>query len=161
MASLALLMHSVVVDSYNHAMSDAVALLFSTAAAGVTLFWTRSFLGPGQTHRARGWLTVLAGVLLAFACGSKMNSLVVAILAGVVIATGVLEAWRRIDRARAVALLSYGAGLCAIAVAEFIVINPAILHDVAGGLAATVTEHRLTEAIQVKFLQGHLGTLGQ
>jgi hypothetical protein len=90
-----------------------------------------------------------------------MNSLVVAILAGVAIATTALEAWRRISRARAVAVLGHGAGLFAIAVAVFIAINPAILQDVPGGLAATVSEHRLTEAIQVKFLQGHLGALGQ
>lgn len=161
LASQALLMHPVVVDAYNHAMSDAVALLFSTAAAVATFYWLRVSLAAGQTRLVRGSLSVLVGGLLAFACGAKMNSLVVVVLAGGMIAAAAGQAGLRSGRAGALSVLGFGAGIIAIAAIVFIAINPTILHDVTGGLAATVTEHRQTEIIQVKFLHGHLEDWGQ
>jgi hypothetical protein len=161
LASQGLLLHPVVVEAYNHALSDAVALIFSTAAAVVTFHWTSRFMASPPTGFTRGWCAVLGGVLLAFACGSKMNSLVIVALAGLSLAFVALRAWRQPDHGRIAQVLFFGGGLFATALAVFIAINPTILHDVAGGLAATVTEHRQTETLQVQFMQAHLETLAQ
>ncbi len=159
-ASQLLLLHPVVVAAYNHALADGVALMFSAMVA----WWATRWVARAAQARAWSALTVAGfagggGVLLALALGAKMNSLVVGALLGGAVAGAALRAWRRRDARRAGQMVAAGVGAVAVALVTFIAINPAIWGDVAGGLAACVQEHRVTEAIQAKFLAGHLTTL--
>jgi hypothetical protein len=161
LASQALLMHPVVVDSYNHAMSDAVALLFSTAAAVALLAWIEKNLSPSPRRRAGLVRSALAGLLLALACAAKMNSLVVVLLAGASVGFVATGWWTRRETNRVVSAVGLGGVILGVALIAFIALNPTIVQDVWGGLVATVSEHRQTETIQVKILQGHLATLAE
>jgi hypothetical protein len=162
LASQLLLLHPVVAYAYNHAMSDAVALLFATAAA---------FCGLHLAHRLSRsgldapWTTALAalavGALLGLAASAKMNALVVAfpLLAFVVAAAA--RAWRRGERGAAAVALAGGVTMALAALAAFIVVNPALYGDPIGGLATYAVEPRLAEAVQAGFISGHLTTLLQ
>lgn len=159
LASQALLMHPVVVEAYNYALSDAVALLFSTLAVVATFRWTLSFLSPATRLFSRVSWSLAVGLALALACGAKMNSLVIVLLAGASLAFVAWRNWRHSAVGRLRGTLVLGSGIFAVALGVFVAFNPTIIQRGATGLAATVTEHRLTEAIQAKFLRPHLVTL--
>jgi len=98
LASQLLLLHPIVVAAYNQATADAVALMFSMAAALAALCWFRRFSQPTPPRLREGlMLTLLTGLLLALACGAKMNSLVVLGLAGLLVAGAGIQAWLRAD----------------------------------------------------------------
>lgn len=152
-----LLAHPAVVHAYNLAHSDVVALLFSVAAAGMAHALARRIRAEPIRPSTFG-VAGATGLLLALACGAKMNALVVAALAGLAVVLALAQRWRR-DRHDFARALAAAAAAAATALAVFIAINPAITGDLLGGLAATVTEHRATEQIQARFMRDHLTTL--
>lgn len=155
-----LFVHPVLVAVYNHAMSDAFALLFSLAAALAGYHWYRRITGPWSWRRRLG-ASVLTGALLGLACCAKMNSLVLVLLLGWATVAAAWAAWRRpaAGGLSPVAIAGSGLAILATALAVFVVINPAILHDPVGGVRATASEHFNTEQAQAVFLGGHLTTL--
>ena len=158
-ASVMLGAHPALVQSYNLAHSDIVALLFSTAAAWATFVLAQRIRQENQPVCAKDFLLAgAAGLLLALACGAKMNALVVFGLAGAAVALALGQRGWRERRFNVPALLA-GLTVAATALVVFIGINPAITNDLAGGLAATVKEHRATELIQARFMREHLTTL--
>ena len=158
-ASVVLGAHPALVQSYNLAHSDIVALLFSTAAAWATFVLAQRIRQENQPVCAKDFLLAgAAGLLLALACGAKMNALVVFGLAGAAVALALGQRGWRERRFNVPALLA-GLTVAATALVVFIGINPAITNDLAGGLAATVKEHRATELIQARFMREHLTTL--
>lgn len=160
-ASQLLLIHPAVVEAYNHAESDAIALLFSTAAAWVSFIFLRQFFSFDHTRPKKIVLLSFAtGVLLALACGAKMNSLVVVLLFGSAILALIVRTLQIRGRSTIVPLLGYGTATLLCAATVFVLSNPAILHDPFGGIVACFQEHRLTERIQATFLNDHLVSLG-
>ena len=156
LASQLLLLHPIAVSIYNHAMADAVALLFSVAAALAAYGWFRRIaVVPCPGAPAALPLALSTGALLGLACGAKMNSLVLVLLAGVLVAVTGIRAWLHRDHGGWRAL-AHGAVILVFGLAVFVAINPAIIRDPVNGLAATVLEHRSTELTQAEFLGGHL-----
>jgi hypothetical protein len=159
LASTLVCVHPVMMISYNRAHADIIALMFSAAAALATFAFVRRL---SQTHQPSNVTlfgsAAVAGILLALACGAKMNALVLVGLAGAATLTALVPRVRHNlpGTARGVAA---GATIPVVALAVFIAINPAIIADVPGGLAATVTEHRATEAIQTRLSRRALPTL--
>ncbi|MBL9187782.1 MAG: phospholipid carrier-dependent glycosyltransferase [Opitutaceae bacterium] len=149
-ASQVILLHPVATAAAGHAMSDTIALLFAIAAAWAVAAWHRQLTAPIPPAGARGLgAALLAGVMLALACGAKMNALVLVLLAGVMTALAITQRWREGARRAAVQAGAHGLVVLAAALAVFVAINPAILNDFPGAIAATITEHRSTEAAQV------------
>lgn len=146
-ASQLFLWHPVIVESLNHAMSEGVALLFSAVAALLLLLLARR----GGFGIAAG-----AGTAIGLACAAKMNSLIVLALAGIAIAAMGMRAWRARERRKILSSVWLGGIILLTALAVFILINPAILQDVGGGLIACFREHRITEDIQAQFARDHL-----
>jgi hypothetical protein len=144
-------------------MSDTVALMFSVAAAGTTVLWYRHFYRtpPRWFHTGVGF-SLATGGMLGLACGAKMNSLVIVILAGVMVAMIMVQRWRKHSRSAAMQAGLHGLIILIIAITVFTLINPAILNDFPGGLAATIMEHRHTESVQVDLYYPHpLGLWGK
>jgi hypothetical protein len=162
LASSLLLIHPAVVQAYNHALSDAVALLFSTAAALLGFSFFRRLLAAEKISvRNAMLLSAATGALLALACGAKMNSLIVVLLLG---STVLALAWHCVrggERTRAAGLVGSGAATLIFATVIFVVINPAILRHLSDGLVATVREHHLTEIVQARFIGDHLVSIGE
>ncbi|HTL67668.1 MAG TPA: hypothetical protein VL200_08405 [Lacunisphaera sp.] len=160
LAGQLLLLHPVLVSVYNHAMSDAFALLFSMAAALAGYHWFARAGGPWTWRRGLG-VSMFTGALLGLACGAKMNSLVLVLLMGWATVAAAWSAWRRpaAGGIAPVGILGLGLAILASALAVFVGLNPAILHDPVGGLLATASEHFNTEQAQAVFLGGHLTTL--
>jgi 4-amino-4-deoxy-L-arabinose transferase-like glycosyltransferase len=155
-ASQLLLFHPVAASAASHAMSDTVALLFSIAAAWAVLSWYRHFAHAPSPDLRPGWPHSLAtGAALALACGAKMNSLILVLLAGVMVAFVIVQHGRNGFRREAIRAAAHGLLILAVGVTIFSIINPAILIDFPGGLAATVTEHGRTESIQVDLRYPH------
>jgi hypothetical protein len=153
-ASQLWLAHPSAVESYNHALSDAVAQFFCASAAVTIASGLKRWAEPPGLSRAFmiRW-AVAVGVLLGLACAAKMNALV--LLAA--FATGfvaVVAGAGGIGRFKSAAVTL--AAVAAAGIATFVMLNPAILHDPGNGLIATVAEHRRTEAIQAGFLHGYL-----
>ena len=102
---------------------------------------------------------------LAFACGSKMNSLVVAGVATLIALWLGAQAWqgdepathRRKLIARLMLLLFVGC----IAGVIFVGTNPSLYADPVDGVLALSYEHQLTADIQEKLLGGRLRTISQ
>lgn len=86
-ASQVTLLHPVATEAMNHAMADAVCLLFSAAAAWATLGLLRALATPGPTRSFPVMRVLAAGALLGLACGAKMNALTVVLAAGAGLAT--------------------------------------------------------------------------
>ena len=143
-ASQLFLLHPITVFTYNHAMADAVALLFSAVAALATWRFVLRFTDPAPVSARDGWLlTVISGVALALACGAKMNSLILVVLFAAAVAGVAVTTFRNGDRARARQVLAYGAASGVVAFAVFTLINPAILADFSGALQAVFAEQRV------------------
>lgn len=157
-ASVLVCVHPAMLVSYNRAHADIVALLFSAVAALACFGFVRR-LGQTPLPSSRSLLGAAAtcGLWLGLACGAKMNALVLLGLAGAA-ALAVLGLRARHDRLGAVRGAVAAAAIPGIALAVFVTINPAILADVPGGLAATVTEHRATEGIQARMSNRGLTT---
>jgi Dolichyl-phosphate-mannose-protein mannosyltransferase len=150
LASQLLLLHPAVVSACNHAMADAVALMFSNAAALAAFCWFSRFSRSSQLGFKAGLpYSFTTGLLLALACGSKMNSLVMVILTGVLVAIVAVEKWFNRARTEAIKAAVHGVIILLVAITVFVAINPAIIQDLPGGLAATVLEHRRTSSIQM------------
>ena len=99
-------------------------------------------------------------LLLALACGAKMNSLIVVLLFGAGALGAAAVAWRDGNRQRAIGTLAYAAASGVTALVVFIAINPAILLDPLGGLVAVVQEPQLNTAIQARAMPAfHLTSL--
>lgn len=157
-ASTLICVHPAMMISYHRAHADIIALLFSAAAALATFAFVRRLRqAPRPSNTTLFGSAAVVGLLLALACGAKMNALVLVGLAGVAtLAALVLRA--RHDLPGAARGAAAGAMIPALALAVFIAINPAIVADVPDGLAATVTEHRATEAIQTRLSKRTLTT---
>jgi hypothetical protein len=162
LASQLLLFHPAVVDAYNHALSDAVALFFSCAAALAGYVFLREIftVKPVTTRKGLG-LSLLVGFAMALACGAKMNSLVIVLLFGMTLFILTAQARRLRDRATLRRLLGYGTVAFLASAGAFVLSNPAILKDLSGGIVACFQEHKITEGIQAQFLGDHLVLLGQ
>ena len=157
-SSQLLLFHPTVVAAYNHAMADAVALMFTAATAVAACGFLGIILAEPEPGRSPFWSASLTGVLAALACGSKMNSLVIVFTLGLAVGAVAIAGFRR-DRQRGIRIALAGGWMGFLALAVFVLINPTIVRDIPGGLWATIHEHRLTEAVQAGFLPGHLVTL--
>jgi hypothetical protein len=159
-ASQLLLIHPAVVSASSHGMSDTVALMFSIAAALAVFWWYRFFSSSDRKGLGHGIsVSLMTGVLLALACGAKMNSLVIVLVAAVVGTSVMLRKWIQRDRRGAIVAAAHMTLTGAFALAVFIIINPAILQDVPGGLAATVQEHRRTEDLHTDHARTHMTNL--
>ena len=149
------LLHPHVIKDCFMAMSDPVALFFSTAAAGAGCLWYCRFApASGGSGRVAASLSVLTGILTGLACSAKMNSAVVLLTMGVMVCVAAGQALLRSDRRAFGRALVHGLVILGCGLAVFILINPAILQDVPSGLAATVLEHRQTALIQGNALGG-------
>lgn len=149
-ASQLILLHPVATAAAGHAMSDTIALLFAIAAAWAVTAWYRRLAAPVPPAFSRGLgASLLAGAALGLACGAKMNALVLVLLAGVLTALAIARRWREGAGPATVRAGAHGLVVLAAALTVFTAINPAILNDFPGALAAGITEHRLTEATQV------------
>ena len=167
-ASQLLLLHPYMIYAYNRTMSDPVALLFGTLAAFATWKWLsapsfRSGRRLGSRPSAtRLRLALLIAVLLALACGAKMNALIVVFLFGGAAVAAAMAAWRAGDLGRARLTLVAAAAVMVIALGVFIILNPAMLLDIQGGLVDVVREAQRNTAIQARVMfQDHLTTLPQ
>lgn len=161
LASQLLLLHPYMIHAYNRTMADPVMLLLSAAAAFAGWHFFQRFSAADPLTRRTGWqLAVLNGVLLALACGAKLNSLIVVFLFGSAVSGAVALAWRRGDRERATFALAAGGASLAVAFTVFVAINPAIIGDIRGGLVAVVRETQLNTAVQARVMfQDHLVTI--
>jgi len=158
LASQILLIHPAVRNAYDHAMADAVALMFGAAAAlAAWLFFRRFYCHPERsegsavTPRTGVLFALLNGVLIGLAAAAKMNWLTVAFLFGAAVLYVAVESWRR-DRTRSWLAIACGAGGLATALAVFVLINPAIVGDPIAGLVAVVREPQMTTAVQARVL---------
>jgi hypothetical protein len=155
-------LHPIVIPAYTTAMIDMVALCFS-------VLFIASFLElvscPDEPNRYPRWTIGLTGVLLAFACGSKMNALVVVVVAGTCAGFFCLQALRhrhQVERRRGIKLR-----LCSLLMALmvaftlFVASNPTLYRDFLGGLMALVQEHRWTAEIQETFVGRQLVSTGE
>ncbi len=157
LASQLLLVHPVIVIASTHAMSDSIALMFSIAAAFAVFRWFDHFSRLIAARFTQGLpLSITTGILLAFACGAKMNSLVLVILTGVLVAIVAGQKWLRHQRSEALNASAHGLIILAVSLLGFIAINPAIIQDLRGGLAASFLEQQRTLAIQVDASNSHL-----
>lgn len=155
-ASQLILLHPVAVSAASHAMSDTIALMFSLAAVWAVFAWYGRFSDAEPPGARRGLpATLTAGGLLALACGAKMNALTVVILAGLMTALVIAQRWRAGERRAALQAGAHGLIMLVVGLAVFSAINPAILQDFPGALAATITEHQRTESIQVDLRYPH------
>lgn len=144
LASQLFLLHPMTVFTYNHAMADAVAVLFSVIAAMAIWLFVQRFVDIKPVSRRDALvLALFTGSALALACGAKMNSLILVMLFGVAVAGVALTTFRRGERGRAVHVLAYGATTGVIALLVFALINPAILADFSGALQALFAEQRV------------------
>jgi hypothetical protein len=143
-ASQLLLLHEVVVEAYSHAMADGVAMMFSIAGAYAAWEFHRRLADDAPLSRRRAtFLVLLNGVLLALACGSKMNSLVVVFLFGAGALAAAVLAWKRRDMARVRQTVGLAAATGVLAIAVFSLINPAVMIEPLAGLPALVTYQNL------------------
>lgn len=144
LASQLLLLHPIAIMAYTRAMADAVALLFSTAAALAAWHFVRRFSATEPiTLRHGAVLVLLNGLALALACGAKMNSLIMAFVF-VAATVGVAAlGWRDNDRARATLAVACGGASLTVAFAIFVLVNPAVLADFPGALTALYEEQRV------------------
>ncbi|HEY4245307.1 MAG TPA: phospholipid carrier-dependent glycosyltransferase [Lacunisphaera sp.] len=160
LASQLLLLHPAVVFASTHAMSDSIALMFSIAAAFAAYGWFEHFSGPVTTRFSPGLpQSIGTGILLALACGAKMNSLVLVILTGVLVAMVTGQKWLNRQRSEAVVASAHGLIILGVSLLGFIAINPAIIQDLGGGLAASFLEDQHTLAIQTDATNSHLAGL--
>ena len=139
-ASQVLLLHDVALEAYSHAMSDAVAMMFSIAAAFAAWHFHRRMASDAVvSRRSAAAMVLLNGALLALACGAKMNALIVVVLLGAGALAAAIIAWRRHDRGRARLTLGLATASGFVALAVFVLINPAILMHPVEGLPAVYT----------------------
>jgi hypothetical protein len=143
-ASQLFLLHPITIFTYNHAMADAAALLFSAIAALATWrFLQRLTEAAPVTLRDGTALTLFSGTALALASGAKMNSLIIVMVFGLAVVGVATMALRQGDRPRAVHALAYGVATAVVAFGLFVLINPAILADFTGSLRAVFAEQRV------------------
>jgi hypothetical protein len=160
LAALLFVLHPVAVGCYHLILLDIIALAFSTLAVLVLIammegLWDPVAAPPGGFRLLA--LGILEGLLLALACGSKMNALVVVVLAAVVAMALLVQAARHGGGRWLTAALALGLGF-AVGAIVFVAINPALYPDVLGGLYALFDEPARTERIQASFLPGHAAT---
>ncbi len=154
--------HPIVQLAYRTAMIDMVALCFSVlfVAAFMTLVGNAS-----RTKVSQAITVAVTGVLLAMACGSKMNSLVVVGVAGVCAIFALLQSWRKrnditrskLERTRFLSM----AAVFVVAFLFFVVTNPTLYVNTVDGLVALVREHRLTAEIQETFVGRQMRTASE
>jgi hypothetical protein len=159
LASLGFVLHPVALSSYCFIMVDIVALAFSAGAVLALIALTRGVWGRERLGAGRlAGLSALLGVALGLAVGSKLNALVVVVLAVAVWgALGVLAA-----RGGGAPLVGPWVAMTAaflIAAAVFLGINPTFYPDVVAGVRALFEEPSRTTEIQAALLPDHAGTL--
>ncbi|WP_422929127.1 phospholipid carrier-dependent glycosyltransferase [Singulisphaera sp. PoT] len=155
-ASLAFASHPIIILAYARTLVDIIALFFSIVAVRLLLATLRpAFGGPGRSRAATTGLGIATGLALALACGSKMNALVVAALAGVVWLRLVVRAIGPAGRSARAPAVGLGIGGL-VAAAVFVGSNPALYPDLRSGLFALMEEHRRTAQLQVAFLGKHI-----
>lgn len=160
-ASFGFLAHPQVAFYANHAMAEAVVLVFSTAAALAIATLVRPISADDPPRQPAWRRAVLIGLLLGLACAAKMNALVLIVAYAIFVATTFVPVARTQTNIALRNLLGEATVAACSTLAIFICINPAILNDPFGGLVAVVREHRITEGIQASFIPGHLTTLAQ
>jgi hypothetical protein len=143
LASLMLLYHPAYLAACQDVGSDVIALAFSTWAMFFLTALVESSSGRSQIVNG----TAL-GVLLAFACGSKMNALVIVLLAASLWLGAIVS--RRSAIALSISLFVFPV--------LFLASDPTLYTDLPGGFNALFEEHRLTLEIQSTFLEGRMRT---
>ncbi len=125
-ASFIFAIHPVVAAAYRTAMVDIAAICFSALCMlGYIAILQQIWKHASRPRLIQGALVLSTGLMLACACGTKMNALIVAAV-GVFVVGFQAVRWYRTrssEDARAVMLLLSAA---AIALATFLVVNPAL-----------------------------------
>jgi 4-amino-4-deoxy-L-arabinose transferase-like glycosyltransferase len=156
LAAVLFAVHPLAVKAYTHALFDIIALAFSVLAVRSLMAVLEPLWGkPASWGRsaARG---VGAGVLLALAVGTKMNALVVWMLAAALGVALIARACRGWTRDIAVVAAALGLAL-SVGGVVFVAINPTLYPDVIGGLrdvlALPVRTTRIQAALFTDFLE--------
>jgi hypothetical protein len=158
--------HPVVIPAYTTAMIDVVALCFAIWSLFLFLPLLRF---STFSKRSKVPTIIGASTMLALACGSKMNSVIAAVM--IVICTIYsLVCWMakrnlqedqqlQIERKHYKDVADSGVLICLFAFLIFVLMNPTIHLGGLDALDALFSEHRLTAVVQAEFLGGGLTSL--
>ncbi len=148
LAGLGFAAHPIVIDAYNYALIDIIALTFSCLT--VSVYIRIAFVDSAGGQRgawAHRRLSLALSLALAMACGSKMNALVIVAL-GLLLWLFALGGWARFQSPVSKDVFIIYTGGFTIAFALFVVLNPAFYRDIIDGLFALFYEHDLTQDVQ-------------
>jgi hypothetical protein len=158
-AGIAFALHGLAIDGYTHAMFDVIALAFSALAMLALIALVGPAWGdPGGPRRTLA-MGLITGVLLALAVGTKMNAMIVVLVAASLAVVVLARAARTGDRRGPGVARSLGLSLV-VGLLAFITINPTLHGDLAGGLRDLFAMPARTTRVQASFLPDHLTTLG-
>ena len=159
LAGLVVAIHPLTLMAATVVSVDAMALAFSTWAMASLLAMLgrpgpEAPIGPGRS----AMLAFAFGVMLAMACGSKMNAAATALTAALIWAGLLIDAGRRPDFRGRVPLRGLSSGI-ALSFVLFVVSDPTLYPDPIGGLIALIRENHISAGIQAEFLDGFLETV--
>ena len=159
LAGLLVAIHPLTLMASTVVSVDTMALAFSTWAMAVLLAMLDR-TGPGAPRGLRNAAipAFAFGVLLALACGSKMNAATTALASALIWAGLLIDDSRRSDSRRRVARRALSAGI-ALSFVLFVVSDPTLYPDPIGGLIALIRENQISAGIQAEFLDGGLATI--
>lgn len=156
-ASLAFVLHPVAVGAYSQVLVDIIALAFSTLAVRALIALLEGTWGgeaPRPPGRRLAFYGGLEGLALGLACGSKMNAMVVVLVAGG--AWGGLMVRSVRVGGRRCSGPAVGLGLAfVLAAVVFAGVNPTLYPDPLGGVRALFEEPARTIRLQASFLPDH------
>lgn len=156
LAALLFTFHPEAFICYTNALVDMIALGFATLAVLVLVrLWDRP--GPRSGVGGALGLGVVEGLALGLAVGSKMNALLVMMLAGLVWVVLLGEIIGG-DRRRLASWLALGLAF-PLAAALFLAINPTMYPDPAAGVRALFATQAEAVRFQAAFLPDHAATL--
>ena len=158
LAGLVVAIHPLTLMAATVVSVDAMALACSTwAMAALLAMLGRTGpvapIGPGRS----AMLAVAFGVMLAMACGSKMNAATTALTAALIWAGLLIDAGRRPSSRGRVPLRGLSLGI-ALSFVLFVLSDPTLYPDPIGGLIALIRENHISAGIQAEFLDGFLET---
>ncbi|WP_165232708.1 phospholipid carrier-dependent glycosyltransferase [Aquisphaera insulae] len=154
-AGLILAAHRLAIEAYTHALFDMIALAFSALAVLGLIALVGPMRGEPSGLRRMLFVSLITGLMLALAVGTKMNALIVVMVAAEL---GLIAAcrgiWGREHPARGGALC-LGLSL-AVGVLVFVAINPTLHGHPWSGLVDLFAMPARTEEVQASFLPDHL-----
>lgn len=157
-AGLAFALHPLVIEAYTHALFDIIALAFSALAVRALVgvmgpVWSGATAAPGITIVRGLWV----GLALSMAVGTKMNALIVVLVAGALLfvpaGRAIWGSTRGVVAAGVGLVIALGFGF-----AVFVAINPTLYPDPSRGLRELFTIPAMTTRWQASFLPNFLDT---